>query len=86
MSPKAKQLGEQAAYPEPDYSESVVRHGSEILDHFSYGGLTKREAFAMAAMQGCIASAVGDVDYKLAAKFSASMADALLEELAKEVA
>lgn len=56
-------------------------------------GLTKREAFAMAAMQGMLAGpqcqalremeSLGDFDETLA-KWSVDAADALLKELAKE--
>jgi len=47
-------------------------------------GLTKRESFAMAAMQGfCTCAVEEDMSDKIIAKFSVKVADALLKELAK---
>jgi len=49
-------------------------------------GLTKREAFAMAAMQGCCANSAGynnDEWVNRIAKDSVLLADALLAELSK---
>lgn len=52
----------------------------------SFPGLTKREAFAMAAMQGLLAKHEGySEDSKLCmAQAAVACADALLKELAKE--
>ncbi len=74
----AKTLGQQPAYPDA-YSD----------------GLTKRQAFAMAAMQGLphLAEEVDELEeeqlamvFQLRAKLCRAQADALLAELAKEVA
>ena len=54
-------------------------------------GLTKREAFAMAAMQGLLSNGINDSvlfgvpcnEYELLASASVLQADALLKELAK---
>ena len=46
-------------------------------------GLTKREAFAMAAMQGILSHSFGRGDADELAVQSARCADALLKELAK---
>lgn len=57
-------------------------HGS--MGEVAYQGLTKREAFAMAAMQGCLAS---DREQALTqgqvVDWSIRLADAMLEELEK---
>ena len=52
----------------------------------SYKGLTKREAFAMAAMQGMCANQIPnmDSDYKELSINAVATADALLKELDKE--
>ena len=48
-------------------------------------GLTKREAFAMSAMQGyCAHRDIGNSSYALIAQQSVCQAEALLVELAKE--
>ena len=66
--------GEQPAYP-----TEYAKHGKQSI------GLTKREAFAMAAMQGIMASNECGVAHhpETAASWAVSVADALLEELSK---
>ena len=68
----------------PAYPQSIHPDGP-------FGGLTKREAFAMAAMQGLLAGGWGDsvphddvAATSDAAAFSVMYADALLAELNKE--
>jgi hypothetical protein len=56
--------------------------------HELYGGLTKREVFAMAAMQGLLSNLAeirreGFKDHEIE-EFAVMRADALLAELAKE--
>lgn len=74
----AKELGDKPAYPEPVGS---------------YGGLTKREAMAMAAMTGLLSFSPPGVlvkyenqtaFYSNMALSSVQLAEALLAELAKE--
>lgn len=70
----AKELGQEPAYP-----ASIV----------GCGGLTKREAFALAAMQGIVTNqSLIDAIVKSTPEWVAgeakAMADALLAELAKE--
>lgn len=58
--------------------------GYEVNDVI--GGLTKREAFAMTAMQGLLAQSNGSAmssDMGMGAKYCVDMADALLKELEK---
>lgn len=62
------ELGSQPAYPVADYKPD-------------WSGMIKREAFAMAAMQGLLASQ--DIDARVSVQ-AVKFADALLEELAKE--
>lgn len=50
-------------------------------DSGDYTGMTKREAFAMAAMQGL--SAFEHIEYKFIAEQAVGLADALLKELSK---
>lgn len=70
LTPAAKALGEQPAYPH---------------DEFLDGGMTKREAIAMAAMQGLLANKGIYEDQRQDVRFLALRhADALLNELAKE--
>lgn len=69
----AKQNGATPAHPAP-VTAGGWGNGS---------GLTKREAFAMAAMQGYAASRPSMLQGELAMR-SVSLADALLAELAKE--
>lgn len=49
---------------------------------YQHLGLSKRELFAMAAMQGLLARA-GDCSYEGLSRVAVKHADALLEELAK---
>ena len=67
--------GESPATPFVD--DCISTHNQEI-----FYGLTKREAFAMAAMQGLI-SFNGCMDTDITAKRCVRMADALLKELDK---
>ena len=78
----AKELGNMPAYPTP---------GQDCV--YASDGLTKREAFAMAAMQGlCMNQEWVENALKqstldagaLVAKGSVDVADRLIEELAKE--
>lgn len=64
----AKKLGQEPAYP---------RAG-----HY-HCGLTKREAFAMAAMQGSLSHPQQDGDPEHVVMWAVKYADALLAELAK---
>ena len=66
------------------YSNFTNAHGGSDEFYSNNEGLTKREAFAMAAMQGLIASDVENV-YTTTdiAEISVTQADALLKELAK---
>jgi hypothetical protein len=66
------------------YSNFTNAHGGSDEFYSNNEGLTKREAFAMAAMQGIIASDVENV-YTTTdiAEISVTQADALLKELAK---
>ena len=75
----AKQNGEQAAFARPI---SAIK--PEQLADYSTAelGLTKREVFAMAAMQGQLAAG-WDETMDGYAKDAVRMADALLAELAK---
>ncbi len=88
-----KELGKQPAHPiaavyHPD--QGVNRSDAWV----DVGGMTKREAFAMAAMQGLIAwggnnpAISGNYEkgpYPLMAREAVNAADALLAELAKEI-
>lgn len=72
MTPQ--ELGNQPAYPIRDMNE-----------HPGPFGLTKREAFAMAAMQGMLANAsIKKLNSSDAAKAARISADALLASLSKE--
>ena len=53
-----------------------------VTEDYLQEGMTKREAFAMAAMQGMLA-ADSELDEVKAAHWAVSQADALLAELAK---
>lgn len=68
------------------YEEEVGDHGFKQLQ--ADRGLTKREAFAMAAMQGYLASYPSDSSPNAVnvAKYSVEYADALIEALNKETA
>jgi len=91
MPKDAKRLGEEPAYARPaslDNSGSSHQDGDRHVDETE--GLTKREVFAMAALQGELAAqASGDGDPygtwtpEGAATRAVNMADALLAELAK---
>lgn len=80
MTEAAKRLGEQMAFPRPN---QYGPNGEWLQE--GYPGMTIRQRFAMAAMQGMVASAAikppfDPSDY---AKWAVLVADALLEELAK---
>ncbi len=67
----AKELGQQPAYPTHSVPAQV--------------GLTKREAFAMHAMQGfCANASLMNKGYDELATIAVIQADVLLEQLAKE--
>lgn len=69
---------DELAYP---HTERDTYQGEEITNnHF---GLTKREAFAMAAMQGILSHSFGRGDAEDLAIASINSADALLAELEK---
>jgi|TARA_R110000803_G_scaffold34063_1_gene74525 hypothetical protein len=67
-----------------DFSVYDETKGGESSYNPECQGLTKREAFAMAAMQGLIASDIENI-YTTTdiAEISVTQADALLKELAK---
>jgi hypothetical protein len=74
---------------EPAYPVMLVKNGDGIrvpATHYyeDCGGLTKREAFAMAAMQGLIAQTPHAVSAAEIARQSVICAASLLAELAKE--
>ena len=73
MNNKAKELG----------SESVQLFAKEYLKEDFNVGLTKREYFAALAMLGLLIRSM--IDEKKIAEFAVSQADALLEELSKNV-
>ncbi len=73
-----KKLGEQAAYPE---AYSNFNMGVPVTAFTP--GMTKREAFTMAAMQGCLAnSADGGYSTSALPKFAVDLADRALNALA----
>lgn len=77
----AKQLGQQPAQARPATLHANYRDG--VFDEGA-PGLTKREAFAMAAMQGLAANPSNE--YGMTQEYALDavrMADALLAELAK---
>lgn len=72
--------GSEAAFPVADVRET---NGSYM--QMVNPGMTKREVMAMAAMQGILASDVGDkYEEILVARMAIGCADALLAELSKE--
>ncbi len=82
----AKQLGQEPAHPKITQAVTAVASYPDY-DFNGYSGLTKREAFAMAAMQGYIAmfaSSEQKIDAIKMATRCAEFSDALLAELAKE--
>lgn len=81
-----KELGQQPASPQvpfyhPDQGTQVVGSFFGFMD-----GLTKREAFAMAIMQGMAAKGGQDCTAEGSVRDAVDLADALLAELAKEQA
>ena len=78
VAKKAAALG-----AEPVNAIPYHMNGNEYVVRDVFGGLTKREAFAMVAMQGIIASLDSMVPADNVARVSVLMADALLKELAK---
>lgn len=73
--------GDRSAYPVP------LNPGEIYSGHDTPDGLTKRELFAMAAMQGFNANPATDLlkwDERDTAEASIRFADALLAELSKE--
>lgn len=89
--------GNEPAYPAEvmrHYKEGVLIAGSPLAEKegpymhtqsrsemVSYPGLTKREMFAMVAMQGILANRERDLDYETAAKHAVRYADELLKQL-----
>lgn len=75
----------ESAYPQSGFSNA---QGEVFLAGHYFGevnGLTKREAFAMAAMQGlCANSHYATADCVVIAGYAVSQADALIEELNRE--
>ena len=90
---KEQILGSETAYPLPDGHTQVTSwqagYGEyRATEATAKGGLTKRELFAMAAMQSLLVPIVGDDDPQLwsygeIANSAVKAADALLKELAK---
>lgn len=68
------------AYPLLD---KLVTEGVDLGLELKEPGLTKREMFAMAAMQGILSHREKYLDCPTAASYSVKFADALLEELEK---
>lgn len=66
--------------------EAKINAGSPASPHQHFEGLTKREAMAMAALQGLLAKAVitGINPGTQLARLAVANADALLNELAEE--
>lgn len=60
------------------------RYGDISNERFPFVGLTKREYFAAMAMQGILASRNDYATPEDVAKYSVSMADALIERLNKD--
>ena len=75
----AKQLGDLPAYP-----GQIKRHGENVVEVLSTGGMTKREALAMAAMGNIVNAHLPLDDLPKLAVFCYQIADAMLAELAKE--
>lgn len=69
---------------EPAYPTIIERDHPMGPIAVKCGGLTKREAFAMAAMQGLLAYGIDTGNYAQLASDAIKHADALLAELAKE--
>lgn len=86
MSKTSKQLGEESAQVIPFRMDTFGDYPREV---YGQNGLTKREIFAMAAMQGAVANAgIQGLSYNgnpgiAIAVASVSVAEALLKELAK---
>lgn len=64
-----------------------VKSARELSDnpefYEKYSGLTKREYFAIKALQGILANSSEDISEEMASKEAVRFADALLEELDK---
>lgn len=79
--------GDKPAYPVSD--PDTARLWKEHQDESAFIGLTKREAFAMAAIDGAIgmfphwAEEMDSGDYERIARHAVQLADCLLEELEK---
>jgi hypothetical protein len=62
-----------------------AREGATMKEHVSANGLTKREAFAMAAMQGAISNEDNrHVSYDILASDAVELANALLKALEEQ--
>lgn len=70
-----------ASKPAMPFQEVTSITGGMITGFKNHSGLTKREIFAMTAMQGLL-SKYGDEDYELAWR-AVGIADSLLRELEK---
>jgi hypothetical protein len=83
----AKELGNELASSTMSHLRLYSRNGSHNPSTHQFevsGGLTKREAFAMAALQGLCANPQATAKIVDLAGDAVKMADALLAELCKE--
>lgn len=81
MTMSAKELGAMPAYP---VTPPIESDGFPATGYgFPSGGLTKREAFAMAALKGMLSNSDESWTPQGYASEAVIYADALLEELAK---
>jgi len=65
-------------------TEAIETEEDIATEWFNHTGLTKREAFAMAAMQGMLASGEVITDYDYLASEATEMANAMLKALEVE--
>ena len=79
LKEKARQLGNQPAFPTIEFSQSMV---DCPFDSRTSLGLTKRQYFAGLAMQGCVVQE-HQISIPDLAEFAVKCTDALLLELAK---
>lgn len=82
---KSLRLGSEPAYPQGTSDFRQVGEVSKAIARIE-GGLSKRELFAAMALQGMVASDIGQqsrANYAAFAGDAVAFADALLEELAK---
>ena len=69
---------------DPAFSRPAFHHEHTGTLHDAQDGLTKREYFAVMAMQGWLANEYIGTKYDIIAQHCVRMADALIEELNKE--